>query len=88
MKDGRDVILLTSGKNRFVLGGVGVVVVVVRLDVENRTVAMVLGGTAGFDFTGRFLHITFSGQSQNLLASFHFSGGAHLNLKDKPSAQM
>lgn len=87
MKDGRDVILLTSGKNPLVLG-VGVVVVVVRLDVENRTVAMVLGATAGFDFTGRLLHITFSGQSQNLLASFHFSGGAHLNLKDKPSAQM
>ena len=83
-------ILLTSGKNLFALGagGAGVGVVVARLGDVNRTVARVFGAVFGFAFVGFLLHKTLSGQSQNLLASFHFRGGAQVNLKDKPSAQM
>lgn len=86
---GRDVILLTSGKNRFVLGAGGgaAVVGVVFLGVT-LTVTTVLGAVFGFAFCGLLLQMTFSGQSQNLFASFHFSGGAHLNLNDKPSAHI
>lgn len=86
---GRDVILLTSGKNLLVLGAGGAAVVVVgRFDVVNRTVATVLGAVFGLALNGVLLQMTFSGQSQNLLASFHFKGGAHVNLNERPSAHM